>query len=94
MTELIQISFFDITYTKLDGSTIEPTNDDALIIYSSTNGSVWDYETDSYNNTVVFTAGAPPFSGPQDRSIAWENFPSDKFIKLILSSCLFCKTLK
>ena len=52
MAQLI-LNLRNITFTAQNGTSIEPTTEDALIVYSSTNATTWTKFDDSYNSTNV-----------------------------------------
>ena len=84
MAARIIAKFDNITYTSQTGATTTPASEDTVIIYSSTNGTTWEYIADSYTSDVVWEYSSLPLpnGNPAERDIVWENFPTNNFIKI------------
>ena len=83
MAQLI-LNLRNITFTAQNGTSIEPTTEDALIVYSSTNATTWTKFDDSYNSTNVDFNNPlpPPLGSAGDRDCYVTNFPDDSYVKL------------
>lgn len=78
--------FEGISLTTTDQTPIDPTDADAVIIYSSDDGIIWTYVTDSdINPSVVWDPDIPDFlggAGPASRNYQYNEFPDNQYIKL------------
>ena len=77
-------TFQDISLTSINGETVDTSNDDAVIVYSSNNGIHWTYVTDSDINSSVVWEHEPLeyLGGSSTRTFNYDNFPDNEYIKL------------
>ena len=76
--------FQTISLTSIDGTIIDPSADDAVIVYSSTGpdptGDMnWTYEIDSYEDSVSWIA---QLGDTSIRTFNYNDFPDNQYIKL------------
>ena len=85
MAQII-LNLRDIRIIQYGGTEVPPTTEDALIVYSSTNGTTWTKFDDSYNSTNVDFNNPlpPPLGSAGDRDCYITNFPADNYVKLKL----------